>query len=54
MLRYWTYVVIVIGLVIMWHYNDIAHVKIKALVMGIGVLTCYILYELVEIHDKIK
>ncbi len=52
MYRYLAYVAIVIGLVIMWHYQDISHVEMKPLVLGIGVLQCYILYELTQIRDK--
>jgi len=50
--KYWIYTAIVLGLVMVWHCIDISHIKPPAVLMGIGLIQFYILYEIMMMKDK--
>jgi len=52
MVRYLIYAAIVLGLVMMWHCIDISRIEPLAVLMGIGLIQFYILYEIIMMKDK--
>lgn len=52
MTKYYTYVAIALIIATIWQCSDISHIKIKTVLIGMSILQCYILYELVKQNSK--
>jgi len=52
MARYWAYVTIGLICAIVYQYSDVSEIKIKAMLIMMLIIQCYILYELVKHNSK--
>ena len=51
MIRYYIEIAIAITIGVLWQYGDISAVKIKAILAGMAIVQCYILYELIKQNE---